>query len=1289
VASAGPAAAVEFFDGALQIHGFYEMQTRILAQSFDTKDGYNLAQWWHIANVEVEWDAAPEGWGPFDFVSGFMRVEARYDCVWTAGCQMVPGYRNRYGNDARRLPDRISNARRSGLLGSIDPWLVETDDTGAVVQKIDYADTRRYIQVELGERAAVYGAPRPAEEGGIGGLGQAAPRPHHLGKLFNVPVLAALFFPTPGPNDVWGDADDPGFYVFEDFLDYEFAMKRLSPGNVGNLNNQILGPFRPGDKIPLPNVLNDRANPLRGPCPDDGMGGFIDDPSVCDVRPALGDPGDDDFVDAIPASAELPFRPGADVGFQQPGVPNAGLDTAQGLYLPNAGYRRLLERSDLRHRPDMNFTQGDLALNHGASQGPWNELKEAYFDLEMFDHQLWLRLGRQTIVWGKTELFRAQDQFNPQDVGLASLPSLEESRVPLWSIRGVWSFYDVGPLTDVRLEAAMNWDEFKPLDTGRCGEPFAPRPACTRGLGIFANALIGTGLAGELRPGYAWESYDALEGGVRLEFRYDRLSFAVTWWNGRNDTPYVKPVFAFERNVDPFSGRPRVEGGSGPCSAPGQPDCFGELVNLPDDAGNPAGLVNIDPLREALVRHHANLQLFTVICGATVTISPDLLPTACGFNAWNSVLESAEPDISDPVTLLAPTVSGAFSGLLAGQGPGDTVFPAGNLFNAVNGKSIAYTLARFDDIACGGDCNDFLPAGQSKEDIIPFAPLRDDGSQDYDGVRPTFPANFIPPPSPATSEDDAFFCLRYSIRLGVDCDLNPPPPVLGSTHTNYDLWRPVDVARYLDDEQEGVIGCGRFWGTDCDVDGFDLLNAEASAFFEAWPGIEGTEGGIWDAFGLQNSNNTNRRIRAATGTYLQPGTIDVSDPANPRSFYGTSATDPDLPICSRNTGAGRVMLPGCETLVDPGNPTTPVGFATDLSPIPANWGAVILPDADIPVLAASGHPFTGDPFRNELAALSWNALMSFVTLSVVSETNDDGVLPDGQICGDPGVDCAALNGLNDEFEAQGVAGRFDEFNPNDPFALDRCSFRNPILCRSLSALVQVSATSAKAYRAGGNGFFGRRDFVWHNGSQAVLDYKRRNIFGFAMDFAEDRTGTNWNVEFTWFNTVRFSDNNAFNLTNDSDTLNLVVSVDRPSFFRPLNRHRTFFLNAQVFVQAIPGWQDTFVSNGPVNALMTFSAFTGYYQDRLIPGMQVVYDVNSESGAFLWSLGYRITQNFLLQIGLNAFWGSVQSIDSPVEPIGTTGVGIGRGMNSQQQFVENGLSAVRHRDEIFLRLRWTF
>ena len=80
----------------------------------------------------------------------------------------------------------------------------------------------------------------------------------------------------------------------------------------------------------------------------------------------------------------------------------------------------------------------------------------------MFDSALWIRVGKQAVVWGKTELFRNQDRWNPQDLALASLPSLEESRIALWMARFVWQFWNVGPVEDVRAELVIGYDDFEP-----------------------------------------------------------------------------------------------------------------------------------------------------------------------------------------------------------------------------------------------------------------------------------------------------------------------------------------------------------------------------------------------------------------------------------------------------------------------------------------------------------------------------------------------------------------------------------------------------------------------------------------------------------------------------------------------------------------------------------------------------------------------------------------------------------------------------------------------------------
>jgi hypothetical protein len=297
------------------------------------------------------------------------------------------------------------------------------------------------------------------------------------------------------------------------------------------------------------------------------------------------------------------------------------------------------------------------------------------------------------------------------------------------------------------------------------------------------------------------------------------------------------------------------------------------------------------------------------------------------------------------------------------------------------------------------------------------------------------------------------------------------------------------------------------------------------------------------------------------------------------------------------------------------------------------------------------------------------------------------MLPGGKVCGVDAA-CVAHNGLDDAFETEGLPGRFDEFNPRDPYDPNRCSFVNPEICKNVNSLLALSAAGKRTLRAAGNERYGRRDFVWHGGAQIALEYQRHSVVGFALDFAEDHTETSWNGEITYFDRVPFSDNDSPALHTDSGVVNLVVSVDRPTFVRFLNRNRTFFINGQVFFQYLTDYRDSFTANGPFNTLFTIGVFTGYHQDRLLPSLQFVYDVNSASGAVLWTFGYRVNERFSVQVGANTFFGTVQKKEAPLVNLGTAGGG-GAGRDAQHAFVENALSIVRDRDELFASLRYTF
>jgi len=55
VADGQPAAAFDFFDGRLQVHGYGEAQIRALAKNYSRSDNFDLAQRSEERRVGTEW----------------------------------------------------------------------------------------------------------------------------------------------------------------------------------------------------------------------------------------------------------------------------------------------------------------------------------------------------------------------------------------------------------------------------------------------------------------------------------------------------------------------------------------------------------------------------------------------------------------------------------------------------------------------------------------------------------------------------------------------------------------------------------------------------------------------------------------------------------------------------------------------------------------------------------------------------------------------------------------------------------------------------------------------------------------------------------------------------------------------------------------------------------------------------------------------------------------------------------------------------------------------------------
>jgi len=941
LAASAPAYAFETEDRRVALHGYAEMQLRWLSDDFDANSWYH-SQWANTLDLELELDLAPDGFGPFDVLTAFARVEVRYECVFT-GCGIGGTYRM-FGDRARQAPARNwRDGITTGFAGNV-PNAVE----------------RERIHRGSNELLTLLSSPliRPLADLGATNLDATLE-----------PISEDLF--------AFKDVDSTR----------DSAVLQLGPWNTES-----------------------RIEPI-------GSLRTVHDPTLA-----------------------LPFRP------EVPDTIGGGR-SAQGLYVPSSALRRHLDEFD---DFDQNFHEKELAWNHGGGQDE-HELKELYIDAELFDSRLWLRIGKQSIVWGKTELFRTTDQFNPQDIGLSSLPSLEESRLSLWSARAILSLYDFGPIQDVRLEVAVNFDDFEPIDLGRCGEPYTVWLVCGKSTALWAHGAAGIGLAGEERPPNPWHDSRGLEVGGRIEWRWDRFSFAITDFWGYSDSPALEGIHFYERRVDPRSGAPL--------------DALGRKLT-PENA---------------LADHTGNRQLFDIVCSATVGVAAALLPVladSCLVDLLNN---------STPLGLVPP------GGLVPDPSP------ALALGAVLAGSEIGQIVA-----------NALLTGETETLDLFPeptMVPLNRDPN---DG-----------PPS-------GFGVEGFFGGLG-------------------------GIGGFLTDEQEALLGCGRIFQTDCDENGIDLFNAEASVLIQSFPFLE-----------------------------------------------------PDPPVATRFQNGQLLILPGArgpgQRGYDPNvDGTPPLGFGSEMAAVSANFARLL-----------------------------------------------------------------------------GILGISSGMDPD-------CSLEALNLCDTVRAVIAVTGVQRPEIRAGGNGRFGRRDFLWQAGGQAILRYAKRNVLGFSTDFAEDVTKTNWSFEFTWIDDDLYGSNTSRSLLQEGDSYNLTISVDRPTFVNFLNANRTLFMNAQLFVGYLPGFNRSYTTSGPVNALITFAIATGYLQDRLLPSFVFVHDIQSGSGGVLPSVTWRASQDFSLTFGLAFFYGSPSYSRVPLYQLAPANHG--GSFRTRTNYL--GLSPIAERDEVFLRIRYTF
>ncbi|KAB2964234.1 DUF1302 family protein [Zoogloea sp.] len=84
--------------------------------------------------------------------------------------------------------------------------------------------------------------------------------------------------------------------------------------------------------------------------------------------------------------------------------------------------------------------------------------------------ELFLKLGKQQVVWGRTDLFRVLDVINPVDYSRNNIyDELQDIRIPMWIAQAEWRMGASETMQDRNLQLIWNFDQFRANNLGQCG----------------------------------------------------------------------------------------------------------------------------------------------------------------------------------------------------------------------------------------------------------------------------------------------------------------------------------------------------------------------------------------------------------------------------------------------------------------------------------------------------------------------------------------------------------------------------------------------------------------------------------------------------------------------------------------------------------------------------------------------------------------------------------------------------------------------------------------------------
>ncbi|MCB1678889.1 MAG: DUF1302 domain-containing protein [Halioglobus sp.] len=208
----------------------------------------------------------------------------------------------------------------------------------------------------------------------------------------------------------------------------------------------------------------------------------------------------------------------------------------------------------------------------------WDFIREFYlsgsFDLAN-DDQVGFKVGKQQIIWGRTDLFRVLDVINPVDYSRNNIyDELEDIRIPMWMAELEYRWGATEFFGDINLSFVWNFDKFRPSNLGQAGQPYQildagsffrgmancwengctvsnfPVPAPGGGLAGLGAVDFGPGVIGIRDVKLPEWNLSNTQFGIKLEGVKNEIGFSLNFLETRQQLPVLRGHIP---SIDPFN----------------------------------------------------------------------------------------------------------------------------------------------------------------------------------------------------------------------------------------------------------------------------------------------------------------------------------------------------------------------------------------------------------------------------------------------------------------------------------------------------------------------------------------------------------------------------------------------------------------------------------------------------------------------------------------------------------------------------------------------------------------